>query len=73
MFPLHICSNVICKTVQMQTIPIYIGFDLLTAVVMNVSMFWDIVPCGPYANRRFGGKYHPHLQGWKSAEQETDI
>lgn len=53
MFPLHICSNVICKTVQMQTIPIYIGFDLLTAVVMNVSMFWDIVPCGPYVNRYF--------------------
>jgi hypothetical protein len=26
-----------------------------------------------YVNRRFGGKYHLHLQGRKSAEQETSV
>jgi hypothetical protein len=32
---------------------------------MKVPIFWDIAPCCPYMNRRFGGTYHPppHLQG----------
>jgi hypothetical protein len=30
-------------------------------------------PCSPYVNQRFGGTYHLHLQGRKSAEQETSI
>jgi succinylglutamate desuccinylase len=34
-------------------------------------MFWDIAPCSRYMNRRFGGTYHLHLQGRKSAEKET--
>jgi hypothetical protein len=25
-----------------------IGFEVLTAVVMNVAIFWDISPCSPY-------------------------
>jgi hypothetical protein len=37
---------------------IYVGFEVLTAVVMNVALFWDIAPCSPYVNRRFGGIYH---------------
>jgi hypothetical protein len=31
-----------------------VGFEVLTAVVMNVAIFWDIVPCSPYVKRRFG-------------------
>jgi hypothetical protein len=46
-------------------------FQVLTVVFMNVAIFWDIEPCSPYVNRRFGGTYHLHLQVWKSAEQET--
>jgi hypothetical protein len=37
----------------------------------NVEIFWNIKPCIPYMNRRFGGTHHFHLQGLKSAEQET--
>jgi hypothetical protein len=50
-----------------------LGFEGLTAVGMNVPIFWDIGPCGPYVNWRFGGTYNLHLQGKKSAEQETKV
>jgi hypothetical protein len=29
----------------------------------NVAIFWNLAPCSPYVNRRFGGTYHLHLQG----------
>jgi hypothetical protein len=38
-----------------------VGFDMLTAVVRNVAIFWDIAPCSPYVNRRFGRTYHVQL------------
>jgi hypothetical protein len=44
---------------------------VLVVVVMKTANFWDIAPCSPYMNRRFGGTYHFHVQGRKSAEQET--
>jgi hypothetical protein len=25
----------------------YVGFEVLTAVVMKSSIFWDITPCNP--------------------------
>jgi hypothetical protein len=34
--------------------------DVLTALIVNVALFWDIAPCILYVNRRFGGIYH-HL------------
>jgi hypothetical protein len=39
-----------------------VRFEVLTALVMNVAIFWDIAPCSPYVNLRFGATYH-HLQG----------
>jgi hypothetical protein len=52
-----------------------IGFVVLTAVVMNAAIFWDIALCTstPYANRRFGGNVSLHLQGRKSYEQEISV
>jgi hypothetical protein len=47
-----------------------LGFEVLTAVVMKVDISWDIVPCSPYVNRRFKGRYHLHHQGPKSAMQK---
>jgi hypothetical protein len=33
-----------------------VGFEVLTAVVMKGSIFWDILPCNPLKiDRRFGG------------------
>jgi hypothetical protein len=35
------------------------GFEVLTAVVKNSSLIWDIKPCSPLkVNRRFGGPCH---------------
>jgi hypothetical protein len=43
------------------------GFEVLTAVIMKSTIFWDIKPCSPLSvNRKFGGTYHLHLQGRKS-------
>jgi hypothetical protein len=46
----------------------------LKSYVMNTfCQLWDIAPWNPNVNRRFEGKYHLHLKGWKSAEQETTV
>jgi hypothetical protein len=42
----------------------FVGSEVLTAVVMKSSMFWDITPCSQLkVNRRFTGTCHLHLQG----------
>jgi hypothetical protein len=42
---------------------LFLGFGVLTAVVMKSSIFWDIIQYSPLkANQRFGGKYLLHLQ-----------
>jgi hypothetical protein len=48
-------------------------FEVLTAVGMKIVILRDIAPCSQYMNQRFGGTYHLHLKGGKSAEQETSI
>jgi hypothetical protein len=36
----------------------FLGFEVLTAVVMKSTVFWDITPCSPLkVNRRFRGIY----------------
>jgi hypothetical protein len=36
----------------------YVGFEVLTAMVMKRTIFWGITPCSPLSvNRRFGGTY----------------
>jgi hypothetical protein len=45
----------------------FVGFEILTAVVVKNTIFWDITPCIPLSvNRRFGGTYRLHLQGQKN-------
>jgi hypothetical protein len=41
--------------------------------ILNVAIFWVIAPCSSHVNRSSGGKYHFHLQGRKSVEQETSV
>jgi hypothetical protein len=42
----------------------FVWFEVLTAVVMKSSVFWDITPCIPLKfNQRFGGTCRLHLQG----------
>jgi hypothetical protein len=39
------------------------GFEILTALVMKSTVFWDKMPCSPLkVNRRFGWTYRLHLQ-----------
>jgi hypothetical protein len=56
---------------KLKTVKKSIKFAVLTAVVMKIATFWVIAPCSPYMNRSFGGTYRLHLQGRKSAKQET--
>jgi hypothetical protein len=61
------------KSATLYPTALYVGFEVLIAEIMNVAIFWDVEPCGPYMNRRFGGTHHLHIQGRKSAEQETSV
>jgi hypothetical protein len=46
------------------------GFEVLTAVVMKISIFWDITLCGPLKiNRRFGGICRLQLQARKIGQE----
>jgi hypothetical protein len=43
---------------------LYVGFEVLTAVVMKSTIFWDITSCSPlYFKRCFGGTYSQQLNG----------
>jgi hypothetical protein len=40
-----------------------VGFEILTAVIMKNSVFWNITPCSPLkVNRRFGGTCRLSIQ-----------
>jgi hypothetical protein len=41
-------------------------------LAMDVAILWDISQCSPYA-KRFGGVFHFHPQGRKSAKQENMV
>jgi hypothetical protein len=40
---------------------------------MKNAVFWDVAPCRPSVNRRFGGTYRLHLQGRKIRERGTSV
>jgi hypothetical protein len=47
----------------------YVGFEVLTAVVMKSSVFWDLMPCSPLkVNQSFSGTCRHHLQGWRISQ-----
>jgi hypothetical protein len=47
-----------------EDIYLFVGFEVLTPVVMESTIFWNITPCTPLKfNRRFGGTYRLHLYG----------
>jgi hypothetical protein len=44
-------------------IKVNVGFDVLTAVFMKSSIFWNIIPCSTLKiNQHFGGKIRLYLQ-----------
>jgi hypothetical protein len=43
------------RTIQARKIGKYlVGFEVFTAVVIKVAIFWSIAPCSPYVNGSFG-------------------
>jgi hypothetical protein len=56
--------SILSRLNPMHTIRHYVGFEVLTTVVMKTAVFWDITPCSPLkVNRRFGETNRLHLQG----------
>jgi hypothetical protein len=56
-----------CTVNWTHTISSHVKFEVLTAVVIRNTVPWNITPCSPVkVNRRFGGTYRVHLQGWIS-------
>jgi hypothetical protein len=48
----------------MEPLSCHLGFDILTAMVIISSIFWDIIFCSPLkVNIRFGGTCVLHVQG----------
>jgi hypothetical protein len=60
-------------TLTTVSVPSDLRIEVLTVVVTNVAIFWDIVLLSPYVNRRFEEINHLHLQGRKSAVQESSV
>jgi hypothetical protein len=67
----HVCNFIFLRKVatEMSTIPslvsflFYVGFEILTAVIVKSSILWDRRPCSPLKiKRHFGGTYRLHLQ-----------
>jgi hypothetical protein len=49
---------------------LHVGFEILTAVVMKISYFWDLTPFNPLkTNRRFEGIYRLHIHGPKTSRK----
>jgi hypothetical protein len=51
----------------------YLRFEVFTAVTVKNAVFCDVAPCKSCVNRRFGGKYHLHLQGREIRERRTSV
>jgi hypothetical protein len=48
---------------------VLVGFEVLTAVVIKSTVFWDITPCSPLkVNQCFGATYRLHLQGLRISQ-----
>jgi hypothetical protein len=52
------------QNINFSRMALLLGFEVLTAVVMKSSIFWDITPYVPFKiNRHFGGTCSFHRQG----------
>jgi hypothetical protein len=46
----------------------FVGFEVLTAVVMKSSVFWDIIPIVCSKSADVSEKRRPHLQGQRISQ-----
>jgi hypothetical protein len=55
-----------------QTPPVRTGFEVLAAVSIESTVFWDVMLFNPIEGlRRFGGTYFLHLQGRKISHTKS--
>jgi hypothetical protein len=55
-------STICCR--ELKEPVLLVGFEVLTAVAMESSVFWNIRPCTPLKiDRHFGGTNRLHLNG----------
>jgi hypothetical protein len=47
--------------------------EVLTAVTVKTTVFWDVAPCRSCVNRRVGGTYRLHLHGRKIRVLGTSV
>jgi hypothetical protein len=69
----YYCEASFTTSATLNTVVNCVGFEVLIAVIIHIAVLWEKAPCSTYVNRRFGGTYHLHLQGRKSAKQETSV
>jgi hypothetical protein len=43
------------------------------AVTMKNGVFWEVMPCGPWKNRRFEGKYRIYYQDVKNRRARNNV
>jgi hypothetical protein len=53
----------ICRTAEYS-----VEVSVNKAILENVTILWDTMPCSPYVNRRFERTHHLHFLGRKLAE-----
>jgi hypothetical protein len=52
----------------------FIGFEVLTAVIMKCSVVWDITPCSSFkVSRSFGGTCSLHIQGRRRSQAKNSV
>jgi hypothetical protein len=56
-----------------KTNPSYVGFEILTAVVMKISVFWEMSYILLKVNQCFSATCYLSLQGWKGVKQEASM
>jgi hypothetical protein len=62
-------AQTFCLVSHYKTSSVYVGFEVLTAVVIKSSIFWDITSCSPLkVNRTFEGICRRNLQGQTISE-----
>jgi hypothetical protein len=59
--------------ITLQSLLFPVGVEDLTVIVTEVAIVLDPAPCNVCMNQCFGEMYPLHLQGRKSAEQETSV
>jgi hypothetical protein len=61
---ISVCNQLLCWLFYVNTLHMLVFRSaVLTAVSMNSTIFWDMMPCRPVLHQRLRQRYYPNLQG----------